>query len=364
MNPASILARYIARQFVAWFLALIAIVSSIVVLLEGVELLRRAAGRPGVTMALVFKMAILKSADTAQQVFPFVVLFSAMYTFWRLTRSQELVVVRAAGVSAWQFLAPAIASAFLIGVIKVTALNPVAAVMTARYQQLEDRYLKGQESVLTVSGSGVWLRQPDGKGFAIIHAASVKPGTMDLRQVMVLRLDADNRFRSRIDAADAALGDGFWDLHKAWINRPNHEQSFVASDRLPTDLTARRIAESFAAPDTLSFWQLPGFIHTLDATGLSSVRHRVQYQSLLAQPFLLCAMVLFAAAFSLRQTRRGGTLPMISSGIATGLVLFVLTSVAAALGTSETIPVALAAWTAPVVGLILGTYMILHLEDG
>ena len=64
------------------------------------------ARRPG---ALLLEMAALKLPHTAQDVMPFAVLFGTMLAFWRLTRSNELVVARAAGVSVWRFLTPAIA---------------------------------------------------------------------------------------------------------------------------------------------------------------------------------------------------------------------------------------------------------------
>ena len=46
---------------------------------------------------VLLEMALLKQPYMAQQIMPFVVLFGTMMAFWRLTRSNELVVARAAG---------------------------------------------------------------------------------------------------------------------------------------------------------------------------------------------------------------------------------------------------------------------------
>ena len=138
----------------------------------------------------------------------------------------------------------------------------------------------------------------------------------------------------------------------------------IASYRLETELTPEKIQESFASPQTLSFWDLPTFIDALEATGFSSVPQRLHYNALLAQPLLLSAMVLFAAAFALRQTRRGGTLVMAVSGVAAGFFIFVMTDVVMALGLSESIPVGMAAWMPAGVSLLIGTATLLHLEDG
>ena len=129
-------------------------------------------------------------------------------------------------------------------------------------------------------------------------------------------------------------------------------------------MTISQIQESFAPPETMSFWDLPGFIETLEAAGFSAVKHRIHWQSILATPMLLCAMVLIAATFSLRLTRRGGTGLLVLGGMFAGFLLFFLTDVVLALGMSGSIPVILAAWAPAGVFTLLGLAMLLHLEDG
>ena len=73
-----------------------------------------------------------------------------------------------------------------------------------------------------------------------------------------------------------------------------------------TDLTVERIQDSFAAPQTISFWDLPGFIGLLEDSGFASNRHRMHWHSLLASPVVFIAMVLIGAAFSMRHARFGG----------------------------------------------------------
>jgi lipopolysaccharide export system permease protein len=90
----------------------------------------------------------------------------------------------------------------------------------------------------------------------------------------------------------------------------------------------------------------------------------LHFNVLLARPFLLCAMVLVAATFSLRMQRRGGATLMIVGGVVAGFLLYFLSDIIFALGLSAKVPVTLAAWTPTGVSLIFGTSMLLHLEDG
>ena len=61
------------------------------------------------------QIAALRLPYIAMQILPFAVLLGGILGFWRLTRSSELIVARAAGVSAWQFLAGPVLCALLLG---------------------------------------------------------------------------------------------------------------------------------------------------------------------------------------------------------------------------------------------------------
>ena len=134
--------------------------------------------------------------------------------------------------------------------------------------------------------------------------------------------------------------------------------------RLPTEMTVDRVQESFAAPDTFSVWALPPFIALLEHSGFSAIRHRLQFQSLLALPLLAGTMALLSAGFSMRPARRGGVARMIASGVAAGFALFVVTKIAEEFGQSGALPAVLAAWAPAGAGLLLSVSLLLHLEDG
>src|SRR5580704_8942689 len=114
---------------------------SVTFLLDYVELIPRGGTRAQATWSMLLEMAALKLPHTAQDVMPFAILFGTMLAFWRLTRSNELVVARAAGVSVWEFLTPAVMVALLVGVVAVTLFNPIGAVLEASYEKLDNRIL-------------------------------------------------------------------------------------------------------------------------------------------------------------------------------------------------------------------------------
>jgi lipopolysaccharide export system permease protein len=356
---------YIARQFLVWFCGVFAAMLVVTFLLEYLELIRRGGARMQATLSLLLEMAALKLPHTAQEVMPFAVLFGTMLAFWRLTRSNELVVARAAGVSVWQFLTPAVLVALLLGILAVTVFNPIASSMEASYEKLEGRILREGADELSLSRAGLWLRQSDAAGNQIIiHADKLAPQALVLEGVHLFFFNGLLQFTSRIDARSATLDDQAWLIEDGSRWLPDRPPEPFAELRLPTRLTPRKIEESFASPDTMSFWELPGFISLLEQSGFSAQRHRLHFDVLLARPFLFCAMVLVAATFSLRMHRRGGATLMIVGGVVSGFLLYFLSDVVFALGLSDKVPVTLAAWTPTGVSLTFGISMLLHLEDG
>ena len=365
MQFARTLSAYIARQFFGWFCGVFGTMVTVTFLLDYIELIRRGGSKAQASWGILLEMAALKLPHTAQDVMPFAILFGTMLAFWRLTRSNELVVARAAGVSVWQFLTPAVLVALLIGILAVTVFNPVASSMESGYEKLETRILRQSGDPLAFSNAGLWLRQSDLDGGQIVlHGDRMASPELLLEHVSVFFFDRHSDFVSRLEAKSARLEGGYWLIEDGQRFRTGEPGEAVPELRLPTTLTPTKIEESLASPDTMSFWDLPGFIALLEQSGFSAERHRLHFNVLLARPFLFCAMVLVAATFSLRMHRRGGATMMIVSGVAAGFLLYFLSDIVFALGLSAKIPVLLAAWTPTGVSMIFGTSMLLHLEDG
>jgi lipopolysaccharide export system permease protein len=249
--------------------------------------------------------------------------------------------------------------------------------MLARAERMEFTLLRSGGGMTTLAGGRLWLRQSDRdldpQGVAIIAGRPVAAGPVDPRRaargfelqgVTVWRLSAADRPLARIEAPRALLLPGRWVLEEAVVFGTDRQPTRAARLELPTELTPGRIEDSFASPETLDVWALPGFIAVLEEAGFSAVRHRIQFHSLLALPLLSLAMALLSAGFSMRHNRRGGVAQTIAAGVTAGFALFVLDRIAAEFGEAGSLPVVLAAWAPALAGLLLALGLLLHLEDG
>ena len=370
MPISTTLSLYIGRVFTLAVLAMLASLSLLVGLFDFLELLRRSATRPDAALGVISTIAALRLPWVVMQILPFAVLIGGILAFWRLTRSSELVVARAAGISAWQFLAAPLACAVTLGLFATMVISPISAVMRGRAEALDNIYLRNGGGPMALPGGQLWLRQSDNalvsNGTAILHANHVEitSDRLSASDLSLFRLDSQDRLIERIEVGHAELQPGTWRLDDARVVKPGGLPGPAETKMLPTNLTVSRVQDSFAPPDTLSVWALPGFIALMEHSGFSAIRHRLYFQTLLALPLLAGTMSLVSAGFSMRQTRRGGAAQMIASGIAAGFVLFVISKLAAEFGQNGAIPPVVAAWAPALSGLMLAIALLLHLEDG
>jgi lipopolysaccharide export system permease protein len=358
------LSRYFAMRFLGSVIGSFIGVVALAAMIDYVELMRRGEDWPNATAWLLAKISIYRVPQLAERIMPFSVLVGAMSCYLTLSRRHELIVARAAGVSAWQFVAPAMTAAFMFGIVATTVYNPIAAILHERSKRLEADMQGENLSALQESMSGFWVRQKSKDGAAIINASRSREQGAQLGGVSVYRFDNSGHFQERIEAKSAALQDGYWQLEDARIYSPGKAPDLEPNYRLPTNLTLEQVRESFATPETVPFWQLPTYIDLAERAGLLAAGYRLQYQQLLARPFLLAAMVLLAASVSLRFFRFGGVQKMVLSGISAGFLLFVLSKITEDMSRSELMPPVAAAWIPVLIGGLTGFVVLLYQEDG
>ncbi|MCX7646604.1 MAG: LPS export ABC transporter permease LptG [Rhodobacteraceae bacterium] len=360
---------YFARRFLKAFGLVFGAFLGFLVLLEIVDQIRRFdTSEIGLPEAL--ELALLAAPETLYRILPLIVLLSTLVLCLGLARSSELVIARAAGRSGLMSLAGPVVTVALLGAVAVAAFNPIVAATSLRYDERAARFAGAEASVLSVSDEGLWMRQGGAEGQTVIRAGRASRDGSRLYGLTFIEFDASGVPLRRIEAAEARLVPGAWELAgaKVWplagAGNPEAESVTHETLRLPSDLTIERIRDSFATPSAVPIWKLQAFISQLEAAGFSARQHRVWLQMELALPAFLVAMSLIGAGFTMRHARFGKTGQMVVLAIALGFGLYFLRNLAQVLGENGQIPPLFAAWSPPLAGILASLGLLLHLEDG
>lgn len=364
MTVAGTLARYISRRFILSILSVFALCLVLIFFVDFVELLRAAGKFGSVPAHMLVLLSLLRLPAVSEFVLPFAALIGSIGGFLMLSRSSELVIARAAGMSVWQLVLPGLIVAFIIGWLSVLVYNPVAASAKAYSDDLYAQLFGREKTIFKTKQAGAWLRQEGADGPSVIHARLASNYGLNLTGVTALHYDTEGNLFERIEAKSAVLKDGRWEFQDAWISavgrKPARHEEYILS----THLTPAQVKTALGSTSSVSFWELPEFIEIADKAGLPAEHYKFHYQMLLARPFLLAVMVLLAATCSLRAFRFGKIQSMVVAGLGTGFAFMFLSEISRKVGLSGLAAPEVAAWGPVGIAACLALTVLLYQEDG
>ncbi len=368
MGQASIfkratLCRYIARRVIKAVMVAFLVVVSIIILVDFVEGSRSLDSQ--IKSSELVVLTLFKAPTLIEETIPFIVLFGVMGALYGLNRSSELVVMRASGLSVWKFLSPVILVTGLLGLAWALLFNPFASDLMSRHDTLQEN-LVGAPKAETRT---IWMREGDQLTQTVIRAEGIDFSERRLIKATFyqMNVEPDQRtvFARRYDAEMAILEpQGYWQLINVLENAPGEITRLSNNISLPTDITLQQfqdIGQNTSAPP---FWSLPAAIKNSELAGFSALFLKMRFNKLMALPILLIAMSFIAAGVSLRMARHGGTFRLLVTGAAIGFLVYFIDSIVATFGEVGLIPIVLAAWSVPLLTLLLGVSYLLKVEDG
>lgn len=337
-----------------------------IILVDLVEQLRNVADIPGGGTGLALIFTLMRTPSILEQALPFAVLVGAIVTFMRLSRSSEVVAMRASGISTWRILSPVAVLAALIGILTALVLGPVASRLNASYEN-QQQALLGATS--TQSGIGenkmTWRRD---RGPNAHYTISYRTrDTQYYRDVTLYTFSlTDAAFLARYDAKTAQRQADAWVLNDVIESRVGTQPRIstqlkldLSKDAQPTtDQSNERSAR--ATP----VWALPAAAYAAAQNGGSPQRYWLQFHRKISQPVTLLAMAMIAAVLSLSTNRVGGRAIMVAAAIASGLVIYFVNDLSGALATSGYAPSWVAAWAPPLTALFIAMATVSFREDG
>lgn len=366
---------YVGRQFFIWLGVTLAACCFAALLVDFGETLRITSQNDEIGFSSVLGLTFLKFPNLVQEILPFAFLFSTIAYLAHLGRTNELIIARAAGISVWQFLTPILLASLSIGWLVIILWQPFAAFTTSENKALEKTLIYGERNQFTVSDNGLWLREnieinhTDGTlrntGYAILHAGHIlSSDPLILQNAIRFTFDSDDRLIERIDAKTAHLAPEEWIFKDTWITR--FSENITQKDEVTraTSFEGKQIQENFVPPRAVSLWKFPAFINIAQSAGFQVENYRVYFHSLLARPFLFCAMILIAAAFSLHYNRTGGGGKLVLLAAIVGLGIYFFITFMNTFGNTGLLHPAIAVWTPIIIASLIGTVMLLHQEEG
>ena len=359
--------RYLLKKFIKNFIYFISISLLIVFLVEFVELLRRTSENPNIpSIFYVIYLALLKITESIAYIIPISVFVTTMMTCRTLNKYREMVIIQNTGLHSFRILYPFIFFIILFCAIYFIILNPLFSHATNSYQKIEQEVFRGKLSKTSISKSGIWLRQGSVNNKIVIRAANFIPEKSLFKDATFFIFTKKNNFTERIDVESAQLEKEFWILKNATINKPNKKVIKIDEYTLKTNLSVKKIEDSFLDPQSLSIWKIPSFIKLLKESGFSATKHQIYLFKTIFLPLYLIGLILIAGSFTIKFTQtKPKTFFLILTGTVIGFLIHVLSETIYSLGIANKLPfwnVWVASLAPSIITIMIGAFFVIHFE--
>ena len=359
--------RYLLIKFIKNFIYFISISLLIVFLVEFVELLRRTSENPNIpSIFYVIYLALLKITESIAYIIPISVFVTTMMTCRTLNKYREMVIIQNTGLHSFRILYPFVFFIILFCAIYFIILNPLFSHATNSYQKIEQEVFRGKLSKTSISKSGIWLRQGSVNNKIVIRAANFIPERSLFKDATFFIFTKRNNFTERIDVESAQLEKEFWILKNAIINKPNKKVIKIDEYTLKTNLSVKKIEDSFLDPQSLSIWKIPSFIKLLKESGFSATKHQIYLFKTIFLPLYLIGLILIAGSFTIKFTQtKPKTFFLILTGTVIGFLIHVLSETIYSLGIANKLPfwnVWVASLAPSIITIMIGAFFVIHFE--
>lgn len=333
---------------------------AIVLILQMVDMFERGDEfvQRGMGFVDTSRYALLRLPPILQQSIPIAALAGGMSAFMALSRTSEMVAIRAAGVS--QFGMMRMALPVFLG---LSAAAFLIAEYTAPASQL--RFRSWWEATAppetTREAASRWFRIESD----IVRAAAAAPDGTRLKGIDVIRRDGRGLITARMAAARAtATADG-WNLSEARITRfagNGPTSDLHRTFHWQTGLKAQDVQRFFAAPHQISSAAARRSLDVAAPVDRGDSYFRTRLLRTAAEPVAPVVMLLLALPLAFVGGRTGRFLPALLYAAGGGLLYLVADGVLTVMAQVGMMPPVVGAWTAPIVGLLTGWCVLLYAE--
>jgi lipopolysaccharide export system permease protein len=358
----SIVSRYLHIQFAKYFSLILLAVLGLYTMIDFIEKIDDFI-EAQLPLSLALKYLLLNMPFVISQITPLTTLLVVLITFGLMNKHNELIALRAGGISLVTMLAPVLwfsTGAFIL----VLLMSEIVSPLTVTHANIIwNQKVRHRETAVT-RHNDIWLKGEQ----SIIHLAFYDTATKTARRVTVHRFDGDFQLTERMDAETAIFQNTHWLMRQGLTlrhdSRNGHFIPEIFDERtIELDITPDDLARAVPQTAEMNFFQLRDYIQKVEDAGYDAGRYKVDLQAKIAFPFVCILMALVGAGLSGGGKLREGLPLSISCGIGIAFVYWIAFSFCVSLGYADKLPSFIAAWTVNLIWLCLAVFLLISAEQ-
>jgi lipopolysaccharide export system permease protein len=340
-----IIDRYIAKEFLKLFALVLVSFTILYLIVDFFGRIRMFLSNDATARQIILHFGF-GIPQIISHTIPVAVLLATLIAFGTFSRNNEVVAMRANGISIYRMTLPVLVLGIAISGAAFFFNEFVTPLANHKAKYIEFVEVKKQRRMGAFSQNQIWYRSRN----AIYNFALFVPERNILKGVTIHHFDPDFNLVMRIDAKEASWNSDRWILSDVMVTRfpPGDFPVIERHNKLPADITENPsdLQSVQKDADEMSFFELWSFIRKLRSEGYDATRYLVDLHGKIAFTLVSIILVVLGVSFSLRSERSGGVALSIGAGIIIGFSYWIVFALSISLGRSLTLPPFLAAWSA------------------
>jgi lipopolysaccharide export system permease protein len=360
-TPPFVTSRYLIREFLGIFVPIVLTFVLLYVVVDFFDrltiLLKNHAPATAALRYFLFKIPLMVT-----QIMPPAVLTAMLVSLGMLSRRNEIIALRASGVSLYQMAVPLLGLAALISLGTLVWNETVVPYCTREYQYVNNVEIRKRAQRGILNEREIWYHGADGF-YNIDH---IDARRQMLFGVTIYRTDTKFDLHTIVNVASAQWTDDGWVTADA-VARTVTDDGTVVTERLDSHEvlmheTLNDFLEVRRDADELSYLALRQRIQELTRKGIDTANYLVDLHLKLAVPFASFVLACVAVPLAGRVQRHPSVAAILLAGLVVGFAYWVVLALTNSLGESGVLPAVVSAWASNVVFLLLGVALFLSTE--
>lgn len=351
---------YLAKAFLLRFAILLVGVSVILLMLDLLATSDDILAPEGAGVSSLLRYMELRLPQLASMLVPFTGLLATLITFAGLNQHSEITVMKAAGLSAFQIIAPLTVVSGLIGVAHFMFNETVLVEANIELEFWRDHDYALEIPATPENANKAWASEAG----AYIGVQGVAKGGTILDRVTLYRSDGEGALKQMVTAKFAAFADGKWTLFDVTsFSVDSHKVVKTPVMAWETSLKPERFLALGVEPSKVPFSRLVETTRSLKAEGHSVSLLAAWIHQKIAGPASNLLMPLLGSMAGFGVYRAGLLFLRVIGGMGLGFSFFVADNLLLALGQFGTLPPFLAAWSPFALFLFIGLGLVVFTEE-
>jgi len=362
MKRMNVLTRYLTKEFIKLQLLCQVIFIFLFLMIDFVQKLDDFLEKKVTDAGVIISYFLYKIPYIMVQMIPVATLISVIVLFRLMKNNREITALKACGINIIKVSQTVIIISLFISLFTFLVSESVVPYTSSKSNEIWDIKVEKQDPTKFYGSDQIWFKTSD----AIYWIKQFDSVRNIMENPVFHFFDENFRLSKRIEAKRAIWQQGTWRLEEGAIQEVREDGGYKTSEFdvfiLDIPETPDTFRKKIKQPEEMSYSQLKTYSETVKNEGYNNAGYLVDMGVKIAFPFISLVLTLLGIPIAL-ELKTGGIPLAIAGGIGLSFLYYIILSVSSSLGHSGVFPPFLAAWTANLLFIFAGIYLMMNVEQ-